>query len=214
MTTRLVESFRPRRADEVLAEDLDERRAREPGHDRRHRRAECQRREHVMAPRVVAHGRQPAELHREKLHQHHAECECRKRDAGHRERHADTIRPLVSPHGGHDAEGHADQNRPQHAPDRQPERRHETVGDLGGHRTFRPERRAEIPAQHAADEPNELLRQRFVESEILADELDRFRIGVRSGGEPRRIARQEVDEQEYEEADKEQRRQQPEQALG
>ena len=185
-TRRSSQALGARGANEVLAEDVDERRAREARHDRRDGGAERDRRQDVVPPRVVADGRQPAELHREDLHQHHAERERRERDARYRERHAEPVGPAVAPHGGHDADRHAEQHRPRHAPQREPERRHEAVADLGR----RPGAcvRSDVPkspVQHAADEAHELLRQRPVEPEVLADELDRFR---RRRPGPRRAA--------------------------
>jgi hypothetical protein len=59
-----------------------------------------------------------------------------------------------------------------------------------------------------------LLRQRTVEAEILADELDGFGVGIGPCREASRVAGQQMDEQEDEKADEEQRRQQTEQALG
>ncbi len=166
-----------------------------------------------MAPGVVADGRQPSELHGEELHQHHAERERGKRDARYRERHAEPVGPAIAPYRRHDADRHADQHRPQHAPHGQPERRHEAVADLLRNRPLGANGSAEIPVQHAVDEAQELLRQRPVEPEILAHELDGFEVGVRPGCKPRRIARQQMDEQKDEKADQQQRRQQAEQAL-
>ena len=72
-------------------------------------------------------------------------------------------------------------DRPRHAPHREPERRHEAVGDLG--RTPAAWCAATVPKSQcsdADDEAHELLRQRPVEPEVLADELDRFRASRRA----------------------------------
>ena len=65
------------------------------------------------------------------------------------------------------------------------------------------QRPAEIPVHDAVDEAHELLRQRAVEAEILAHELDGLRIRIRPRREARRIAGQQMDEQEDERADDE-----------
>ena len=169
-----------------------------------------------MAPRVVADGRQPAKLHGEHLHQHHAERERGKRDARYGERHADAIGPPIAPHRGRDADRHADQ--PPTTPcchKRQPERRHEAIGDLGRHRplacesTCRSRQRSDAARRSRTNccgsgrsSPRSLR---------TSSTVSRRRVGAR--GEARRIARQHVDEQENQQADEQQRRQQAEQAL-
>ena len=209
----LGQALRARRADVVLLQDVDERRTRESRHDRGDRRAERQRGQDVVPPAVGADRRQPVQLHGEDLHQHHAERERRKRNAGDRQRHAQPVRPAIAPDRRDDADRHAEDDRPRHRGDRQPERRHESLADLDADGTLGAQRSAEVAVHDAGDEAQELLRQRLVEAQILAHQRDRFRRRVGAGGKARRIAGQQMDEQEGQRADQQQRRDQPEQAL-
>ena len=156
---RLGQALGARGADEVLLQDVDERRAREARHDRRDGRAQRERRQDVVPPGVGADRRQPVELHGEDLHQHHAERERGKRDAGHRERHAQPVGPAVAPDGRQRCRSPMpNDDRPRHRPDREPERRREAVGDLRRHRALGAHRLAEVAGDGAGDEADELLR--------------------------------------------------------
>ena len=130
------------------------------------------------------------------------------------ERHADAVGPAVAPDGRQHADAHAEDHRPRHAGHGEPERRHEALGDLGADRPLGAQRPAEVAAQRAGDEADELLVQRLVQAEVLADEFDGFRSRVLARGEPRGVARQQVDEQEHQHRDDEQRRGEAGEPLG
>jgi hypothetical protein len=84
--------------------------------------------------------------------------------------------PIVMPN-------RTDQN---HAPHREPESGHEAVRNLRRHGPLGANRVAEIETRDTGDEAQELLVKRPVESKVLADELDRFRVRVGTGGQSRR----------------------------
>ena len=90
----------------------------------------------------------------------------------------------------------------------------QTVANFGDDRLPRGERLAEVALRQVADIVDELLRQRFVEAQILTHQRDRFGRRVGARGEPRRVARQQVNEHEHQQADDQQRRNQPQQTLG
>ena len=71
--------------------------------------------------------------------------------------------------------------------------------------------RVEMPKSPCAmrhEEVDELLRHRLVETEVGAHQRDGRLVRFGTGGEPRRIARQQMHEQEHQHGDDEQRRQQ------
>ena len=65
----------------------------------------------------------------------------------------------------------------------------------------------------AGQETNELPRQRLIETEVLAYELDGFRRRIHAGREARRIAGEQMNKEKDEQRDDQQRRQDAQQPL-
>ncbi len=209
----LVEALGARGAHEVLLHHLDEGGAREARHHRGHRGAQRDGGQDVVLPAVGAHGGQPAELHREHLHQRHAEREGGKGNAGYRERHAQPVGPAVAVHGREDADAHAQHDRPGHGGQGEQQRGHEALADLGSHGAAGADGRAEIPLHHAREEVHELLGQGLVQAQLLANDLHGGFVGVGARSQPRGVAGQHVDEQEHQYRHDQQRGKQPQQSF-
>ena len=210
----LAEALGPGRTDIVVLEDFHERGAREAGHDRRHPRAEGDRRQDVVFPRVRAHGGQPAEAHGKNLHEQQAQREGGEGNARNRKGHPRVILPFVAPRGRNHADDEAEEDRPDHAPDRQPEGRRETLPDFVAHRPLGADRGAEIPfRQDFAEIGDELFRYGFIQPEVLADQFHRGLIGLGPGREARRIAGEHVNEEKDQHRDQKKRGNQPEEPF-
>jgi hypothetical protein len=135
------------------------------------------------------------------------------RDARHRERHAQAIGPAVAPDRGQGSDHHADRDRPRHRRHGQPERRQEALCDLRADGALGAQRLAEVAVQHAARVSDELFGQRLVEPQVLAHQRHGLRRGVRTRGQARRVAGQQMHEHEHQHGDDQQRRKKAEQAL-
>ena len=157
--------------------------------------------------------RRPAEPEIEDVDQHQPGEEHRQRHAGGRRHAAEMVDPRARPGRRQHAERHRDHDRDEQAEQRQFGRGRQAVADFGGDRLAGGERIAEIAMREIVDVAEELLEQRLVETELLADLLDRL-LGRGGPGEiRRRIARQRARQQEGDDHDPDQRRDRDHQPL-
>jgi hypothetical protein len=123
------------------------------------------------------------------------------------------IDPRTRPGGGQHAERNGDHDRHKEAQQRQLGRGRQAVADFGGDRLACGQRIAEIAMREIVGVAEELLDQRLVEAELLADLLDRL---LGRGGSckiRRRIARQRARQQERDDHHSDQRRNRKHQPL-
>ena len=157
--------------------------------------------------------RRPAEPEIEDVDQHQAGKEHRQRYAGGRRYPAEMVDPRARPGRGQHAERDRDHDRNQQPEQRQFGGSRQAVADFGRDRLAGGQRIAEIAMGEIVGVAEELLDQRLVEAEFLADLLDRF-LGRGGAGEiRRRIAGQRARQQEGDDDDPDQRRDREHQPL-
>ena len=137
---------------------------------------------------------QQAEVQAERLDEQEREPERRHCEADRRDDADAVIGRSVAVEGREDAERHRDEQRDDRAVDEQEDARPDTRADDVPHRLLEVDRRAEVAAWEPGEERAELLGERLVEAELVADALHRFRRRVRAQRDPHRVARHEMDE--------------------
>ena len=145
--------------------------------------------------------RRPAELEVEHVDQQQAGEEHRQRHTRGCDDPAGVVDERALLHGGEDAERHRDQHRDDEAHQGQLRRGGQARGDIVEHRLAGGERLAEIAMGEVDDIAHELLGQRLVEAELLADLFDRLRARGRPGEIGRGVAGQHAGEQEGDDDD-------------
>ena len=113
-----------------------------------------------------------------------------------------------------DAERDADERRQHHRQERQLERHGQRRGEQRRERGAGHVVLAEVAVEQAAEPAGVLGEQRPVEAEVGADHGDVLRRGAEAEHRPHRVARDEVDEQEHEHAEREQHRDRDQHAAG
>ena len=213
-------ALRPRRADVVRVEGVDQARPQLSRQRRRGPDAQRDRGQHDVLeplPRIIlelhpADGGEPPEVDGEDRDQHHRQPEVRDRDAHARRADPDLVPDASGFGGGQDAERHTEQDADHDRAQREAQRDRELVGDLRAHRLSVDLRVAEIELDGVLQPAPVLRDQWVVEAELLADTLDLLRARVHTTGDRRRrVTRQEVREREHRERHHQQERDQREQ---
>jgi len=106
---------------------------------------------------------------------------------------------------GDDAERNPQHRGDQQRGDRQLERRRQALSDVEADRAMRILAFAKIKLQHLAEIEQQLLRDRPVETVLVAYRLDLLRRGIVSGQRGRRIGRHDPDQHERDDQQPEQR---------
>ncbi len=186
-----------RGAQVVLAQHLQHARAGQARDRRRGRQRQGEGRQRQARPPLAAQGGKPPELNGEHQHQHQTQPESGHGDADERDQHGEEVRPAAAPDGrGHPGE-HAEHRGQPHRHESQLDGRPGVLQQDARHRPVLLERLAEIPVERAPEEAPEPDRERIVQPQLLAQDLDVLGRGPEVRHEHRRrIAGQRVHEGE------------------
>ena len=198
------EPLGPRGPDVVLLEHLEHAGAADARDQRRLVEAEREGGQHHVAHRAhgvrehrnVTRGRQPAQAHGEEVDEVEAQPEAGDADAEQRDQHEPAV-PGGAPVGCRDRAGrHADGDRDQQRGEHQHERGLRPLPERLAHGAVEEVGLAEIAAEDAGVEADELLVDGPVEAEALSRRLDLRGRGVGAQHHADRVTRDQVDEQE------------------
>src|SRR5580765_2271279 len=209
----LGQALGARRADIVLADDLEHARAREPRERGGGRRAERDGGQdqvpedirHAAAAIGRAHAarREPAELQRKHDDEHDARPEHRQAHPGDRHAHAQAVEPGILLDRGDDARGQTEHDGDGERAGGEHERRLEAEQDLREHGPAERDGAAEIPLNHVPHPPKVLDDEWLIESEIAVEALDILLGGLGAEHDRGRIARGQVQDGEDQHRDPE-----------
>ncbi len=233
-TVRGDDALRPGRADVVLVLHIEHGCSRDPGDDRERNRAERDRRQDQVLDRIPerrpvtrddrvedvevrrvlelgqdadpAYGREPAEPDREDVFEDDREHEDRDRDPEQRREQAEVVEEAAVAFRRQEAERDPDEDREEHRPDRQLDRRRKALEELVEDRPSRRDRVAEVDRPDLLEIGPVLLLDRLVEAVLLVDRRDLIRGRPLAEQGRRRAARQGPDPEEDQDREPEQDR--------
>ena len=179
----LAYAFRPRRADVILRQDVEQRGADQAGEHRGKAVAHDHGRPHELgqvAPgiaedRYVVDGRQPVGVAQQREQQQHADPEGRQRKSAHGDQPHGVVDPGAALQRRHGAQRNGKQHREQRRQDGDLEGDREAGDDLVDHGPVRPHRPAEVEGEEPDHPLPELHQQRLVQPQADALGLDRLR---------------------------------------
>ncbi|KAG1443388.1 hypothetical protein G6F57_018112 [Rhizopus arrhizus] len=211
----------PRRAHVVVAQHVQHAGADEAGdqrgiHQAQHHGGQDQvrqaRGQRCIGAAIARHG-QPAQLHRENLHQQQAQPEARHAGGEHRERQHRLIQRGAAFDGGQDPhrqrDGAGDQERHQ----RQQDRRFRAVGQRRQHGLVHEDGLAQVALRQLAQPRQVLDRHGLVQPQLRAQRGDVLLAGLRTQHHRGGVARRDADDDEHDGRDDEHHGHQPDQPV-